>query len=75
MSYENIAIPNPEDIPSMTPGQLLALDNYAVVRYVDDEPAWMEANFVTQNAAFVFATHLNEDTEKDHRVVRIEHAN
>ena len=78
MSDKNIAIPNPEDIPSMTPGQLLAPADYAVVCFVDGKIGWMFDSF----AQLDDATRVAERSCKamkvsgyDYRVVRIKHAN
>lgn len=61
-------------IATMTPDQLLARDSYAVVRFIDGEPAWMVESFANLDAAEGVAAQHRRGTKADYRVVRIEHA-
>lgn len=77
MSDKN-ANTNPEDLPSMTPDQLLAPDNYAVVCFVDGKLGWMSESFAQLDVATRVAERSRKAMEVrgfDYRVVRIEHAN
>ena len=61
-------------IPSMTPEELLAPENYAVVRYDNDSFSYICGAFNRRGKAMECASELCGFYENDYRVVRIQHA-
>lgn len=62
-----------EGIQSMTPDQLLATEDYAVVRFIDGAFAWMYDTCDTEDEANQLTARMIAINEADYRVVRIQH--